>query len=193
MRKIPEIDKKRKYFLMAMILLLIAGAIYRMWPQIESVFVSDGTIAIKEKQLFKYRKMLQSTGDLEKQVANSQKILKQSESGLLTGKTPALAAADIQKVIREMANKSQMEIKSIRVLKPKDVEKGLYLSIPVEFVAKGVISELKGFLYQITASPKYLTVEKVKTSVMLRRNRQAKSGKLENITANITINGFLKK
>jgi len=176
-----------------MVFLLMAGAVYRMWPQIEDVFASDGTIALKKKQLAKYRKMLQSTGDLEKQVTLIKKIVAQSESGLLTGKTPALAAADIQKVIREMAQKSQMEINSIRVLKPKDVDESLYLSIPVEFVAKGVIRELKGFLYQIAASPKYLTVEKVKISVVLRRNGRTKSQKLEIITANITINGFLKK
>ncbi|MCF8127565.1 MAG: type II secretion system protein M [Deltaproteobacteria bacterium] len=193
MKKITGIDKKRKYFLIAIVFLLIAGTIYRMWPQIEDVFASNGTIALKKKQLVKYQKMLQSTRNLEKQVALTKKIVEQSESGLLTGKTPALAAADIQKVIREMAKKSQMEIQSIRVLKPKDVDKSLYLSIPVEFVAKGVIRELRGFLYQIAASPKYLTVEKVQISLVLRRNRNTKSGKLENITANITINGFLKK
>ncbi|MCF8129968.1 MAG: type II secretion system protein M [Deltaproteobacteria bacterium] len=188
-----KIDKRRKYFLIGMVFLLMAGAVYRMWPQIEDIFASDGTIVLKKKQLVKYQKMLQSTGDLEKQVALSKKSVAQLESGLLTGKTPALAAADIQKVIREMAQKSQMEINSIRVLKPKDVDESLYLSIPVEFVAKGVIRELKGFLYRIAASPKYLTVEKVQISVRLRRNKLSKSGNLEEITANITINGFLKK
>jgi len=188
-----KIDKKRKYFLMAMVFLLIAGAIYRMWPQIQDIFAADDTIAIKKKQLIKHQKILQSAGDLEKRVALTKTIIKQAESGLLTGKTPALAAADIQKVIREMAQKSQMEIKSIRVLKPKDVDEGLYLSIPVEFVAKGVIRQLKELLYRIRASPKYLTVQKVQISLVLRRNRSTKSGKLETITANITIIGFLKR
>ncbi|MBT3255916.1 MAG: hypothetical protein HN366_05565 [Deltaproteobacteria bacterium] len=178
---------------MAMAFLLIAGAIYRMWPQIQDILAADDTIAIKKKQLIKHQKMLQSAGDLEKRVAFTKTIMTQAESGLLTGKTPALAAADIQKVIREMAKKSQMEIKSIRVLKPKDVDDGLYLSIPVEFVAKGVIKQLKEFLYRIRASPKYLTVQKVQISVRLRRNRNTKSAQLENITANITINGFLKR
>ena len=188
-----KIDKKKKYFLMAMVFLLIAGAIYRMWPQIQDIFAADDTIALKKKQLIKYRKMLQSAGDLEKSLALAKTTIKQAESGLLTGKTPTLAAADIQKVIREMAKESQMEIKSIRVLKPEDVDESLYLSIPVEFVAKGVIRQLKEFLYRIMASPKYLTVQKVKISVRLRRNRSTKSGTLEEITANITINGFLKR
>ena len=188
-----KIDKKRKYFLMAMAFLLIAGAIYRMWPQIQDIFTADDTIALKEKQFVKYREMLQSAGDLEKNLALARTTFKRAESGLLTGKTPALAAADIQKVIREMAKKSQMEIKSIRVLNPKDDDESPYLSIPVEFVAKGVIRQLKELLYRIMASPKYLTVQKVKISVVLRRNRSTKSQKLENITANITINGFLKR
>ncbi len=193
MRKMVIIDKKRKYFLMVMTLLLVAGAIYRMWPQIEEIFSADDTIVLKKKQLFKYQRILQSAGDLEKRVALTKTIVAQAESGLFTGKTPALAAADIQKVIREMAKKSQMEIKSIRVLKPQDVDESHYLSIPVEFVAIGVIRQLKEFLYRIRAAPKYLTVQKVKTSVVLRRNRRTKSQKLERVTSNITINGFLKR
>ena len=178
---------------MAMAFLLIAGAIYRMWPQIQDIFAADDAIVLKKKQLFKYQRILQSSGDLEKRVALTKTIVGRAESGLFTGKTPALAAADIQKVIREMAKKSQMEIKSIRVLKPQDVDESHYLSIPVEFVAIGVIRQLKEFLYRIRAAPKYLTVQKVKTSVVLRRNRRTKSQKLERVTSNITINGFLKR
>ena len=188
-----KIDKKRKYFLMVMAFLLIAGAIYRMWPQIQDIFSADDTIALKKKQVVKYQEMLQSADDLEKRVALAKTTLKQEESGLLTGKTPALAAADIQKVIHEMASKSQMKIKSIRVLNPKDDDESPYLSIPVEFVARGVIRQLKEFLYRIMASPKYLTVQKVKISVMLRRNRHTNNKQVERITANITINGFLKR
>ena len=178
---------------MVMAFLLIAGAIYRMWPQIQDIFSADDTIALKKKQVVKYQEMLQSADDLEKRVALAKTTLKQEESGLLTGKTPALAAADIQKVIHEMASKSQMTIKSIRVLNPKDDDESPYLSIPVEFVARGVIRQLKEFLYRIMASPKYLTVQKVKISVMLRRNRHTNNKQVERITANITINGFLKR
>ena len=178
---------------MAMAFLLIAGAIYRMWPQIQDILAADDTIAIKKKQLIKHQKMLQSAGDLEKRVAFTKTIMTQAESGLLTGKTPALAAADIQKVIREMAKKSQMEIKSIRVLNPKDVDNGLYLSIPVEFVAKGVIRQLKEFLYRIRASPKYLTVQKVGITVSRRRLRRGAKKPAESVNVNITVNGFLKR
>ena len=188
-----KIDKKRKYFLLAMGFLLIVGTAYRIWPQIQGISGASGNIALKEEQLAKYQRMVQSGTDLEKQVALLKNTLKQAESGLLTGKTAALAAADIQKVVREMAEKSKVEIKTVRVLKPEDVSGNYYLSIPVELSITCSVRQLKEFLYKIMTSSKYLTVQRVKITVNRRglRKRQAKLS--ESINASITVNGFLKR
>lgn len=191
MRKLAKIDKKRKYFLIAMVLLLMAGGIYRMWPQIEDIFTVDDTIVLKEKRLIKYQKMLHSAGDQEKELSILEAALKRGEAGLLTGKTPALAAADIQKVVHEIAKKSHVEIQSVRVLKPKDVVGSHYLSIPVQVVIKGVMRQLTKFLYQIVQSSKYLTVQEVRI-IVTRRRLRGKASVSELIKADITINGFLK-
>ena len=188
-----KIDKKRKYFLLAAGFLLVVGVVYRTWPEIQNIQGADGDIALREKQLVKYQRMFQSSGDLEKEVAALKGILKQGESGLLTGKTPALAAADIQKVMREMAEKSQVEIKRVRVLKPEDVGGSHYLSIPVQLTIRATVRHLKELLYQIMTSSKYLTVEKVGITVTRRRLRRDKTQQAESVNADITVNGFLKK
>ncbi|MBW2708403.1 MAG: hypothetical protein JRD04_03815 [Deltaproteobacteria bacterium] len=190
MKTMIKIDKKRKYVLMAMAFLLIAGGIYRIWPQTPDIFIADDTLALKKKQLVKYQRMFESGSDLEKDVVRLKVTLKQVESGLLTGKTPALAAADIQKIVHEMAKKSHVEIKMVRVLKPESVDGGHYLSIPVQLSIAGATRHLKEFVYQIMTSPKYLTVKKVGITVRLRQTRGKKV--TENVSANITINGFLK-
>jgi len=188
-----KIDKKRKYFLMAMGFLLVVGAVYRIWPEMQNIRGTDNNIALKEKQLVKYQRMFQSSDDLEKEISFLKKTLERGESGLLTGKTPALAAADIQKIMREMAEKSQVEIKTVRVLKPKDVGGSHYLSIPVQLSISGAIRQLKEFLYQIMASSKYLTVQKVRITVRRVRQRRGAAKQAESVSADITVNGFLKR
>ncbi len=183
-----KIDKKRKYFLIAMAFLLIAGAVYRIWPEINNIFADDDTITLKKKQLIKYQKMFQSASDLEKGIVLLKTALQQGEAGLLTGETPALAAADIQQVVQAIAKKCQVQIRSVQVLKPKDVGGSHYLSIPVQLSVSGTIRHLKEFMYQIMSSPKYLTVQNVKINVGRRRR-----GKTELTRADITVNGFLKR
>ena len=188
-----KIDKKRKYFLMAMVFLLMLGGIYRIWPIIQGMGGAEDEIAIKKKQLVKYQRMVQSAHNLESETELLRQTLKQGESGLLTGKTSALAAADIQKIVHGMAKKSQVEIKRVRVLKPVDVGESHYFSIPVQLSISGSIRQLKEFLYQIMGSSKYLTVEKVGITVHRRRLRRGSNKHMESIKADITVNGFLKR
>lgn len=177
----------------AMALLLTAGIAYRIWPQIQDITGTNGEIELKKRQLAKYQRMFQSGGGLEKEVSVLEGAFKQGESGLLTGKTPALAAADIQKVMREMAEKSQVEIKRVRVLKPEDVGGNHYLSIPVQLSLNGSTRKMKKFLYQIMTASKYLTVQKVVITVSRKRLRRGATKRAESIKADITVNGFLKK
>ena len=191
MKTMTRIDPKRKYILIVMVFLLVAGVVYRIWPQIANISAGESDVALKKKQLLKYRKMFQSAVVLEKELSLFKSTLKKGEAGLFTGKTPALAAADIQKVVHEIAKKSQMEIVSVSVLKPKEVGGSHYLSIPVEVVIKSSMRQLKEFLYQIMSASKYLTVQKVRITVSTGRRRR-KTNDLQRIGVKITISGFLK-
>ena len=177
---------------MAGILLLLAGALYRFWPSIQELSQGlsgrDEDILLKQKQIAKYQQVLQARDDLEKRVESLEKTLKKRESELFAGETPAIAAADIQKVLQEIAQKSQVEIKTVRVLKPEEVGNQYYLNIPVQLNINGTIRHLKDFLYGIMVSPKCLTVKKVGLRVLRRRRSSA-----DTIRADITVCGFLKK
>ncbi|EFK11475.1 conserved hypothetical protein [delta proteobacterium NaphS2] len=187
-----KIEKNRKYLLIAGSLLLLAGLAYRLWPSIQEVGQglsgTDEDILLKQRQIAKYQQVLEAKGDLEKQVESLKKTLKKRESGLFAGETPAIAAADIQKVLQEIAQKSQVEIKTVRVLKPEEVGNRYYLNIPVQLNIDGTIRNLKDFLYGIMISPKCLTVKKVGLRVL--RSRRSS---VDTIRADMTVYGFLKK
>lgn len=174
---------------MAGVFLLLAGAVYRLWPSIQGLGGTNDDILLKEKQIAKYQRALQARGELEAQVQSLEKSLKKWESRLFTGDTPAVAAADIQKVLQGIAKKSQVEIKTVRVLKPDDAAKGQYLNIPVQMNIDGTIRNLKEFFYRIMVSPKCLTVRKVG----LRLLNQRRNTPVDTIRADITVHGFLKK
>jgi hypothetical protein len=141
---------------------------------------------LKERRLEKSRQIVHEGAGLEARLVSLKKELKQRESRLLTGKTPSLAAADIQQILQHMAKKSKVEIKTVRILQPEEVDQGRYLSIPVQLNITCTIRYLKEFLYRIKTSSKYLAVKKVGIRVFIRRRNNV-------IKTDITILGFLKR
>ena len=179
-----KINNQRKYILIASAVLLCLGIIYRFLPSFEDLVSPSEEIELKETQLIKYQKMVRNAQGLDSRLVSLQGTLKELESGLLTGKTAALAAVDIQNILHKIASKSKVEIKRVKMLKPKEVDQGNYLSVPVEFEITLTTRQLKEILYRLRSSPKYLTVEKVRTRYTKRSGQ---------IYSNITVSGFMKR
>ena len=180
-----KIDKQRKYILIAAAILLLFGVIYRLFPFFQGIQEADAEIVLKERQLAKYRQMVQKGNDLQAKIISLNRTLKQVESGLLTGETPALAAVNVQNTLNEIASRSGVEIKTVRVLKPEKMDEENYLSVPVQFTISSTIRQLKEMLYRIETSPKYLTIRKIKISVRHTRG-------LRRIQSNLTVAGVMK-
>ncbi len=180
-----KIDKKRKYILIGVAVLFLFGLLYRLLPSFQGIQAGGEEIALKEKQLGKYRQMIEEGDNLEERVISLNQTIKRMESGLLTGKTPSLAAVDIQNILNEIASKSDVEIKTVRVLKPEKMDEENYLSVPVQFTISSTIRQLKEMLYRIETSPKYLTINKIKISVRHTRG-------LRQIQSNLTVAGVMK-
>ena len=116
-------------------------------------------IAAQQKGVAKYRQTVKGRGELEARLVSVNKSLERVEAGLLTGKTVALAAVDIQNILNEIATGSGVEIKSVQVLKSQKQDSDQYISVPVQFMVSVTTRQLKDILYKIEASPKFfLTV-----------------------------------
>ncbi len=176
---------KRKYLFITLGCLLLMGVVYRFYPSLEELAFPAKEIALKESRLLKYRKAVEAGVNLDKRLASLNGVLKELESGLLTGRTPSLAAVEIQEIVQKIADQSQLEIRSMRVLKPVELEKKKYLSIPVEFHVIPTIRQFKEVLYRIETSPKYLTIEKVNARYFPDKDRRFR--------CQITIAGFMKR
>ena len=176
---------QRKYLFIALAILLFLGIVYRFFPAFKEAAFPDQEIALKEKRLVKYQEIVAAGSHMDERLASLDKALKTLETGLLTGKTAPLAAVEIQKILQEIADKSRVEIRSVRVLKPVELEDKRYVSIPVEFHVIPTIRQLKEVLFRIETSPKYLTVQKV--------NAQYFPDKERRLRCHITIAGFMRQ
>jgi Tfp pilus assembly protein PilO len=186
----PEIsfDRRTKILIAVGCVLLIVGLGYRFQPHIRDAWNPDQEIAVKEKQLHKYRQMAKSAELLTERFKANEKVLNKLQSGLLSGTTPALAAVDIQNILNSIAVKRGVEIRKVRVLKPEELESAEYISIPVQFTLSSTIRQLKGILYGIETASRYLTVKKI--TIKVPRAARAKPQAM--IQADVTVAGMMK-
>jgi len=179
-------DKRRRYLLMAGAILLLVGFAYWSFPFLEGVQGGGTDIAAQNKRVAKYRQAIKGRGELEARIVSLNKSLTRAEAGLLTGKTAALAAVDIQNILNEIALGSGVEIKSVQILKSPKQDSDLYVTIPVQFTVNVTIRQLKDILYKIETSPKFfLTVEKIGISVLAVQG-------LGQVRCDVTVSGIMK-
>jgi len=179
-------DKRRRTLLIAGGVLLLFGLAFRFFPLIEGIQGGGTEIAAQQKRVAKYRQAVKGRGELEARLVSVSKSLERAEAGLLTGKTAALAAVDIQNILNEIALGSGVEIKSVQVMKSQKQDSDLYISVPVQFTVSATIRQLKEILYKIEASPKFfLTVERIGISV-------AGAGSPGQIRVDITVSGIMQ-
>ncbi len=114
-------------------------------------------------------------------LSNNLKVL---EKGLLTGTKPPVVAAEIQRLLKEMASSLEIDIKTERALNPED--RGLYLGIPVELGFTTTTGKLKQLLYKIKTSTFILTISEIKVRVTNIRNPV-------NSYVTLVVRGFIKK
>jgi Tfp pilus assembly protein PilO len=181
-----RLDKQKKILLVIGAVILFIGVIYRFFPFFENIESLDDEILLKEKNLIKYRQMVQERNDLEVKLDSLNRIIENAESGLLDGKTPALAAVDVQNILKEITDKSDMEVLTMRVMKPEDKEEDIYMIIPVQITIRSSVRQLKEVIYQIESSPKLLKISDCRVRVI--------RGRVEGqVQATLTAQGFMSK
>ena len=180
------IDKRRRYLLITGAVLLLFGLAFRLFPVFEGIQGIGTDIAAQQKRVAKYRQTVKGRGELEARLVSVNKSLERVEAGLLTGKTVALAAVDIQNILNEIAIGSGVEIKSVQVLKSQKQDSDQYISVPVQFMVSVTTRQLKDILYKIEASPKFfLTVERIGINV-------SGAGSPGQMRCEITVSGIMK-
>ena len=181
-----NLSKRDKRFLTvgAAALLLFLVINYIIVPFIESEGeIRDGTEQ-KEVTLEKFEKIIAGRAEVEKQLAQVKKKQSQLNAKLLTGSTPSLAAADMQKMLEKIAATHDLEMKSVKV---QDGEKqGDLLTIPLEIRLQTDLERTRRFLADIEKSQKQLIVPSLKISVQNQRDPKE-------VIVTMVVTGFFMK
>ncbi len=140
-----------------------------------------------EAKKFILVKQLNKIPEKENMLRKSENLsnqLKVLERGLLPGDKPPVAAARIQKTLKEMALSLNVNIKLEKAL--NTVDSGPYLGIPVEIGFTSTTEKLKKMIYRIKTSSLLLTITDIKIRVTNQRNPV-------NSYTTLTVKGFIKK
>ena len=78
--------------------------------------------------------------------------------------TPAVAASELQKLVKEMATQAATEVRSERIM--PTVERGELLEIPIEIAVSGEVRQLVDLLSRFERAPKLLSVQDLKIRVV---------------------------
>ena len=100
----------------------------------------------------------------------------------LTSATPAVAASELQKLVKEMAAQANTEVRSERILPP--AERGELLEIPVEIAVSGEVRQLVDLLARLDGAPKLLTVQDF-------RLRVVNVSQPKELLATLTLSGYI--
>jgi Tfp pilus assembly protein PilO len=166
----------------ALLLFLVVN--YVIMPFMESEReIREGTEQ-KEVTLEKFEKIIAGRAEVEKQLAQLKKKQTQMNAKLLTGSTPSLAAADMQKMLEKISGTHDLELKSVKV---QDGEKqGDLLTIPLEIRLQTDLERTRKFLADIEKNQKYLIVPSLKISVQNQRDPKE-------VIVTMVVTGFFMK
>lgn len=141
---------------------------------------SDARLLMLHKQIEK----ISGKENMQKQLETFRQELERQEKTLLGGNTPPVAAAGLQRLLKDSAASLQIEIKLERTLNPVDAQ--LYLAIPVEIGFTSYTKELKELLLRLRKSPYLLNVSEIQVRV-------TNISKPEEIYATLVVTGFIRK
>ncbi|MEW6602594.1 MAG: GspMb/PilO family protein [Nitrospirota bacterium] len=180
-----KINEREKRFLVigGLIALLIIGFYAFTWYGDAKKNVkefSDARLLMLQKQ----QEKISGKENIQKRLEAVTQEIGRQEKTLLAGNTPPVAAAALQRLLKETAASLQIEIKQERTLNP--VDGGVYLGIPVEIGFTSYTRGVKELLVRLRKSPFLLIVSEVQIRV-------TNISKPEEIYTTLVVTGFIKK
>ncbi|MFH1155015.1 MAG: type II secretion system protein GspM [Pseudomonadota bacterium] len=154
-------NKERKIIISIGIVLLVVAFVYRYAPDVQSFLVDEDAIALKMKKLQQQTQLIARKDNYQARHDGTAALLANAENWLLTGETPAMAAVDMQNIIKAVVYKAGLEVASFQVLKASDPDTTGYVGIPVKFQVVSTARQLKDILYGIEGADKLFQITEI--------------------------------
>ncbi len=160
----------------------LAGYIYLVEPTLGRSRDLSALIPAREEVLTKRRALVAHRAAYAARLEEASHAVEQVRKRLLPGATPPLAASELQKLVKELASQSSVEVRSERILTP--VERGRLLEIPIEITVAGGIREILMLLYRLEGTEKILTLQELKVRVV-------SVGQPRELLTTLTVSGYV--
>ena len=137
-----------------LLLLLFYLAVVNPLLSLEDAWSQE--LVSRSKLLSKYQSLLKS----KNRVIEANKVMKatliRTEGQFLSGANPAVASADLQEILKNLAKEQGVQMTSAKVLPTR--EAGTYLEVPVQVQLTATINQLVTLLYHLEHHKKLLFI-----------------------------------
>jgi type II secretory pathway component PulM len=164
------------------ILVLVLAWLFIVTPLLERNTATADLVPERERLLVRRMDLLARRAQIAAELQAANTRLEQLNTRLLTAAAPAVAASELQKLVKDMAAEARTEIRSERILPPE--ERGELLEIPVEIAVSAEIRQLVDLLARVEGAQKLLTVKDLRVRVVnVSQPRE--------LLATLTVSGFI--
>jgi type II secretory pathway component PulM len=168
-------------------LALAVGVVLGGWllvvePILERNRSAGELVPAREQVLQLKRELIARRASITAELAAMSAKFDKLAEGFLTSATPAVAASELQKIVKDMAAQAKTEVRSERILPPAD--RGELLEIPVEIAVSCEIRQLVDLLARLESAEKLLPVQDLKVRVV-------NLSQPKELLVTLTISGFI--
>jgi Tfp pilus assembly protein PilO len=161
---------------------LVLGWMFVVQPVTDHYQAAAELVPAREQLLVRRQELVARKGSITAELEATNQRLEQLSGRFLPAGTPAVAASELQKLVKEVAAAATTDVRSERILPP--VERGELLEIPIEIAVSGEIRHLVDLLSRLEKIPKILTVQDLKVRVVnVSQPRE--------LLTTLTISGFI--
>jgi type II secretory pathway component PulM len=164
------------------LLIIVLAWLFVVTPLLDRNRATADLVPERERALARRLDLLARRGQIGAELEAANARVEKLSARLLTAAAPAVAASELQKLVKDMAAEATTEIRSERILPPE--ERGELLEIPVEIAVSAEIRQLVDLLARVENSQKLLTVKDV-------RIRVVNVSQPKELLATLTVSGFI--
>ena len=181
---IAALSRRERFLVIAAVAVVgvVGGFTLAIQPILEANRATAELVPAREQALAQRRALVLRRGAIASDLETTRRRLEAVSARLLTSATPAVAASELQKLAKDMAAQAKTEIRSERILEPK--ERGELLEVSIEIAVSGEIRQLVDLLARVEAAPKLLSVQDLRVRVV-------SLAQPKDLLATVTLSGFI--
>jgi type II secretory pathway component PulM len=164
------------------LLAVVLAWLFVVSPLLERNSAAQDLVPERQRALARRLDLLARRGEIAAELEQVNARVDRLSARLLTAAAPAVAASELQKLVKDMAAEATTEIRSERILPPE--ERGELLEIPVEIAVSAEIRQLVDLLAKVEGSDKLLTVKDLRVRVV-------NVSQPKELLATLTVSGFI--